>query len=150
MTQSASFTSATSRHALPLLFAGQAQKEFTVNEALARLDLLVHPAVEQERSDPPVSPQPGTSYLVASNATGLWQGQDASIAGWDGTQWTFVQPRSGVTVWDASQGQWRRFDGGWQLLTGPSEPLGGNVVDAEARAAIGDLITTLKNFGIFS
>jgi hypothetical protein len=35
---------------------GQVQNEFTLNEALIRIDLLVHPAVEKERGEPPADP----------------------------------------------------------------------------------------------
>lgn len=150
MTQTANFTSATSRHALPLLFAGQAQKEFTVNEALARLDLLAHPAIEEERSAPPASPASGISYLVRANATGAWAGYEESIAGWDGSQWTFVSPRVGMLLQDTAQGLLLRYEGGWRRLVGPAEPSGGGMVDAEARATISALITVLKSFGIFS
>ncbi|UOR16309.1 DUF2793 domain-containing protein [Qipengyuania aquimaris] len=150
MTQVASLTSSTSRYGLPLLFSGQSQKEFTVNEALARLDLLTHPAVEQELADPPPNPSAGDCYIVGTSATGDWAGHDASLAGWDGTQWTFVEPRDGMAIRCLSDGSLRQYSGGWQGYSAPLDPHGGSTVDIEARTAIAELITLLKAFGIFS
>ncbi len=53
------FETATAKFELPLLFAGQAQKEFFVNEALSRADLLLHCAIEGETAAPPPAPQAG-------------------------------------------------------------------------------------------
>lgn len=150
MTQVASLTSSTSRHALPLLFSGQSQKEFTVNEALARLDLLVHPAIEEELAVPPSAPSAGDCYIVGASATGEWAGHDASLAGWDGTQWTFVEARDGMTVRRLSDGTLLQYSEGWQSYSAPLDPDGGSTIDVEARTAISELITLLKAFGIFS
>lgn len=64
------FDSTTPRFGLPLLFAGQAQKEAFVNEAHALADALIHCAVEGEATAPPGAPVDGTSWLVGSPATG--------------------------------------------------------------------------------
>lgn len=144
------FTSATPRHSLPILFSGQAQKEFIVNEALARLDLLAHPYVIEERPDPPANPAAGDCYLIASNATGGWAGNDAALAGWDGSQWTIVPPSQGMLIREASQALWLVYSGGWQSIAAPVLPEGGSMVDTEARATIANILTALRDFGIFS
>ena len=58
------FDTATARHGFPMLVAGQAQKEFFVNEALARIDALLHPAFETVASTPPALPAAGECWLV--------------------------------------------------------------------------------------
>jgi len=74
------FDSTSSRFGLPLLYVGQAQKEAWINEAIARIDSLLHCSVEGERADPPASPANGEAWIVASGATGSWTGKDAMIA----------------------------------------------------------------------
>src|SRR5581483_2077842 len=62
--------STTPRLDLPFLAVGQAQKEFTHNEALQTLDALVAGAVEgAPLPAPPVSPALGSCYMVAAEAT---------------------------------------------------------------------------------
>jgi hypothetical protein len=150
MTSPAPLSSSTARHALPVLFPGQAQKEFTLNAALARIDLLLHPAVAVERVGPPAVPEASASYLVASQATGEFAGMDGRIAGWDGQQWVFAEPVEGMMVRDLSTGTLVRFSAGWQRALAPEEPSGGDTIDEQARAAISGIITTLKEFGVIS
>lgn len=150
MSQTATFPYATPRHALPVLFAGQAQKEFTVNEALARIDLLLHPAVSGTAATPPVSPVTGECYLVEDGASGAFAGHDGAIAGWDGNQWTFVTPRPGLRLYDNTSLQFRYFDGNWKSAAAPVEPAGGSVVDSEARAALAGLVDALKFVGLLA
>lgn len=150
MTDPVSFTSTTPRHALPFLFAGQAQKEFFVNESLARLDLLLHPAVEGERADPPGTPVKGECWLVGAGATGPWAAHERAVAGWDGTAWTFAEPVADMMVRDREAGGFRRFSGEWQAIARPADPAGGTAIDTEARAAIVAIMAALETFGIFS
>jgi hypothetical protein len=51
-----------------VLSVGQAQKEFTHNESLQTLDILVAGAVEEPPlSTPPTSPSVGACYIVAAD-----------------------------------------------------------------------------------
>lgn len=151
MTDPLSFPETTPRHALPMLYAGQAQKVVTVNEALAATDLLLHPAVSGERPDPPAAPVEGEMWLVAAGATGDWTGRDGALAGWTGGGWRFVAPRTGLRIFDIAAAAFRIFDGAWTAPpAAPPAPLDGTTVDAEARLAIAQIITRLCDVRIFS
>ena len=144
------FDTATPRFALPLLFAGQAQKEAFVNEAHALADALVHCAIEGESAAPPATPTDGTAWLVAARGTGDWTGHDGKLAMRQSGNWLFVAPRDGMRLLDRSTGQDRRFLAGWQAPAAPLEPSGGSVVDSEARVAIVALVEALRTAGVFS
>lgn len=150
MTEFVSFPSTSDRHDLPFLIAGQAQKEYFVNEALARIDMLLHPVVEGELSGPPAEPAVGLCYIVGTGAGGAWADETASIAGWDGTQWTFVKPAYGMAAFDRSIGQSKFFKGFWAASSGPEEPAGGAVIDTQARDAIANILVALRIAGIIS
>jgi len=136
------------RFGLPLLFPGQAQKEFSVNEAHALIDLLLHPAIEGISSVPPTAPQNGQSWLVWSNPSGAWAGHEGQIASFQGGTWLFCTPRDGLRILDRSTMQDILFRGGWIRAVRPAEPQGGTTIDTQARAAIAQLIAALVAGGI--
>ncbi len=148
MTDSALFDSASPRFGLPLLFQGQAQKEIFVNEAHCLTDALLHCTIADEASAPPASPQDGENWLVGSAASGEWEGQEGQLACRQAGQWIFVTPCTGLRVFDLAAGQERFFDGSWKKAMGVQEPIGGNVVDSEARAAVTQLLAALQVLGI--
>ena len=143
------FDTASPRFGLPLLFAGQAQKEVFVNEAHALADALLHCAIEGEASAPPSVPVEGTSWLIASGATGAWAGKSGMLACRQAGNWLFVAPRDGLLVLDRSSGQTLRYRGSWIVPEIPLEPTGGSTVDSEARTAISQLFAALRVAGIF-
>lgn len=150
MTTPVSFDSTTSRMGLPLLFAGQSQKEIFVNEALALTDALIHCIIEAEQPAPPATPADGLAWLVASAPTGDWSGQAGKIACRQLGQWLFVAPRDGMRIVNKATGQdWRRIGGAWKTPVPPAAPSGGATVDAEARAGLALLVQRLRDAGIF-
>lgn len=160
---------ATERYGLPLLQAGQSQKEITHNEAVVRTDALLHPSVESlSLTSPPSSPTTGQAWIVGSGANGDWAGQDHAIAAFQAGGWTFVVPSEGCLAWVRDEGVFALFGtGGWETGSWPVNglslggdamlttrqpaivaPTGGTTVDAEARIAIGHVLDILRAHGL--
>lgn len=150
MTEPLTFASRTENYSFPLLFAGQAQKEFFLNQALAAIDGLLQLAVEGTLADPPPSPAEGSCYRIAGGASGEWEGKDDMLALRIGSAWQLVTPPAGTRVFDRTTHQCLLFDAGWIAPNEPAEPAGGSVVDVEARASLAELVAALRNAGIFA
>lgn len=144
------FLDRTSRLNLPLLFAGQSQRETFVNETFIRLDALVHCAIESQADTPPAAPQEGQCWLVAPSASGAWAGQGSNIASYQQGQWLFQPPRDGLHLLNKSTGQRLHYHGSWQAAVKPALPTGGTVVDTQARAAIDAIVNVLIVSGVLA
>lgn len=161
----------TARLALPLIAAGQAQKEVTHNEALTLLDLMVQPtALGVGVNAPPGDPAEGSCWIVGPAPSGAWAGQAAAIAGWTAGGWRFVAAREGMEVFTGGSDGFARFSGGaWTIgtVTGTSlaigglqvvgarqpaiaAPTGGSVTDVEARATLGSILAALRIHGLIA
>ncbi len=146
-----SFESTSPRFGLPLLFAGQAQKELFVNEALSMIDGLLHCAIEDLAAIPPTTPAVGASWLVAPGAIGPWTGRDGQIALHQNGQWLFAEPRDGMRVLNKATGQdLRRANAAWIGVVAPAVATGGAVIDTEVRASLASLIDALRQAGVFA
>lgn len=139
---------ATPRHALPLLHVAQVQKEFLVNEALARVDVLMHCLVEGQIPTPPAAPSDGQAWIVAPDPVGAWAGMAGSIAARVAGNWLYVAPHDGLRAFDRSTSQELFYLGTWRRAQRPSAPTGGNTVDVEARSAIVNLLNALTVAGV--
>jgi len=148
MAQPIIFPSTTPNLELPLLYSGQAQKEFTLNQAFAALDAIAGKTVEGVFSAPPSDAAEGLCYLVGPGASAEWSDCSDCIAVRIAGGWHFVAPQEGFEVFDRSIDQKRVFRTGWEAGTAPAEPAGGSVVDAEARAAIVQLISAMQMAGV--
>lgn len=142
------FDSRTPRLELPLLFAGQAQKEGFVNELAARLDALLGLAIEAETGTVPTAPFDGQSWLVSGSPTGAWLGRSGEIASRQAGNWLFTVPRDGMRLLNRATGQELRYRAGWQSPVRPAAPSGGTTIDSEARSAIAAIIAALIAAGV--
>ena len=163
--------SVSARLALPFLVPGQAQKEFFHNEALQLLDILVQPAVVGlPQNDPPAQPVVGSSYLVGDSPTGAFDGHGHAIACWTEGGWRFCEAIEGMEITVETSGERARFlHGEWtigvvdassvrvngqQVLAARqpavSDPIGGPVIDEQARSALSQILAALRQHGLIS
>ena len=160
----------TARLKLPLLAAGQAQKEVTHNEALLLLDLLVATVGNAPSNDPPNGPTEGAVLICGKAPQGEWIGQANSLAVYTAGGWRFAPPVEGQKIIDEASGQEWQFRGGdWvcgavlaskivingRKVVGPqgaaiSGPTSGSVIDQEARSAIAAILGTLRTHGLIA
>lgn len=150
MPEPLSYSTATPRVGLPMLFTAQAQKETTVNEALVAIDFLLASAVEGVVAAPPATPLVGQAWIVGAAPTGAFAGHSGKIAGWTQGGWRFFQPGEGMRAFDIAAGAFRQYLNGWMMASAPDLPVGGGIVDVEARACLVALVTALEEIGIFS
>ncbi len=136
----------TPRIRLPLLDAAQAQKHVTVNEALARLDVVAAARVETMMlTAPPGTPADGEAHLVATGAAGAWSGQDGKLAVFLNGGWEFMTPWAGWRLWVAAESGVAVHDGaGWRLVQQLVSPGGAlsAVRQAEINHAVGSGATS--------
>ena len=159
------------RFALPLLAAGQAQKEIVHNEAVTMLEALVQPVAETlGDAAPPATPVAGRSWIVGASPSGDWTGQAHAIATWTDGGWRFTAPVEGMWLWVAvaslgarwSAGAWELgavragalLIGGGQVVGGRqpaiADPAGGTGIDVQARATITAILAALRNHGLIA
>lgn len=156
---------------IPLLAAGQAQKEITHNEALAIIDALIVPVVQSVApSNVPSSPLAGQSWIVGTSPTGDWLGQANALATWSQGGWRFTLPINGFVVSSLADGMQFQFDGaawvkgqinaanynvnGTRVVSARqpaiSSPSGGSVVDAEVRIIVTAILAAMQTHGLIA
>jgi hypothetical protein len=161
----------TSRLKMPFISAGQAQKEWVHNEALQILDMVAGAIVEEPaRNDPPTAASEGISYIIGPAPTGAWAGKAGQIATMSAGGWRFLAPVDGLSAlvrssglradylagaWDIGTVRAGRVEvGGEQVLSAQAaaiaSPSGGATVDAEARAAIDQILSALRGHGLIA
>lgn len=148
MSDALNFPSTTPMIGLPLLVAGQAQKELFVNQALAILDAFAPRAVAASLSEPPSAPAEGDCFRVIAPASQAWVGCEDHISIRIGGAWHIVPPRDGMRLFDRAADRDLFFQSTWQSISAPAAPAGGAVIDTEARAALVNLIQALGQMGI--
>lgn len=103
------------RLGLPYLAASQMQKHVTLNEALTRLDALVHAVVASRTTTAqPAAPPDGALWLLPSGATGpAWAGRAAgTLMRAENGGWTEVAAPDGLVILVRDAGELAVKDGG--------------------------------------
>jgi hypothetical protein len=139
---------------LPYIYAAQAQKHVTHNEAIRMLDALVQIAVaDRDLTAPPATPAEGARYIVAASATGAWAGRDGEIAAWQDGAWAFYPAAAGWLAWVADESRLVVWNGtAWTEAatqsTNPTPLVGVNATaDATNRLAVSSPASLLNHAG---
>lgn len=115
----------TPRLSLPLLAAGQAQKHVTHNDALMRLDGLIHLTVDSRtQTAPPASPTDLSAYIVPAAGTGAFAGRTDQVALFEDGGWTFLVPRAGWQAWVIDEAEHNLWTGTEWRRDSPLSSLG--------------------------
>ena len=90
----------TPNYDLTLLTSGQAGAEFTMNDALNRIDSLIVPrVVNKTTTTSPASPSAGDTYIV-NGTGGSWSTFAVNdVAFYDGAAWYNVTPTEGAIAY---------------------------------------------------
>jgi hypothetical protein len=145
-------TDITPRLSLPLLTAGQAQKEITHNEALVLVDALIAARVAAVNAlTPPTAPTTGQSWALGTAPTGLWAGQGGALAVATAGGWRFCAVPEGFSVRVAASGAiWLKQGTSWAAPAAIGAVSGGSVIDSEARSAIMAVRAALIGHGLIT
>lgn len=104
--------------AAPFVAANQAQKEVTVNTAIATIDAILNRgAIDRALDTPPGSPAAGDLYIVGSSPTGDWSANAGDIAYYQ-TTWKFISPNEGMTLWVNDEDLSYTWDGSDWVVNG--------------------------------
>ena len=121
-------------------------------------------------NDPPTSPAVGETYVVGSTPTGEWSAYADHVAAYGPGGWRFVAPLMGIALVEKTSGMAVAYGPlGWEtgivrasrvLVNGQqvvgqqagaiAEPVGGGVVDTEARTVIAEMLSALRQHGLIS
>jgi hypothetical protein len=146
---------------MPYLQPAQAQKHVTMNEALRVLDALTQISVlDRDLAAPPATPDEGDRYIVASSASGAWEGRSTEIAVWRDGAWAFHAPKPGWLCWVVDDEALVVWDGAtWTAAVAGSGGSGGGgsgefetvgvnaTADATNRLAVSGPATLLNHAG---
>lgn len=110
----------TTRLAMPLMSASQAQKHVTHNEAIEQLDAMVSAKIDGFVTAPAGGEGDGASYIVASGGTGDFDGWDYYFVYKLGGIWIPIIPADGMQAWSTADKRLYVFQtslGGWVPIT---------------------------------
>lgn len=106
----------TKGYQLPLLYTQQARKEYTINEALTKLDAVVNRAVYDIVQEIPEELDDNLYILAAEPKQNFAANANNLVFAYNFC-WEYLAPFSGQIFYIIKKGQFALFDGqNWQLL----------------------------------
>lgn len=141
----------TPRLSLPLLAAGQAQKHVTHNDALIRLDGLIHLTVDSRTlAAPPASPTALSAYIVPAGGSGAFAGRTDQIALFEDGGWTFLVPRAGWQAWVIDEAEHNLWTGTEWRRGSPLSSLGAERWGVNATADTTNRLAVSSDASLFN
>ena len=144
----------TPRLAIPLIAAGQSQKDVTHNDAVLALDRLVTLAVVSDAADePPESPADGTVWIVPAAGAAGWGQMAGTLMYRQNEAWIAQQPQAGQIAYVTITGAVLIYTGSWQVMRRMDAPAvvalpsGGSAPDPEARLTLATLVSIMEQHG---
>jgi hypothetical protein len=116
--------------------------------------MLVQPVVQSAAVvAPPEAAAEGMCWLVPQGGSGAWANRSGAMACWTAGGWRFAEASEGWTLWVADEGvTMRHQDGAWRQVAAAgmpiASPVGGDVIDMEARGAIDAILDRLVAAGL--
>ncbi len=126
---------ATPRLSLPYIASGQAQKHVTHNDALIRLDALIHLMVaSRTQALPPAVPAETEAYLVPADGEGVFAGRMDQLALFEDGGWIFLEPRKGWQCWIEDEAELHVWTGSQWRRASPLSEFGASLWGVNATA----------------
>ena len=148
----------TSRHKLPLLAVGQAQKEYTHNEALLLVDNLLNLSIvsivdRPEDIEPEAIEQnmdgESSAWLISDAPSGTWSQRANQIVISTANGFRYIEPVENMRIYNAQYGCLMIYkDMSWFIAPTHAEPVGGDIIDSQARESIATILNNLRQFGL--
>ena len=145
----------TPRLALPLLAAGQSQKDVTHNEALLGVDRLVAlTVVSRSVATPPASAAEGEAWIVPAAGVAAWGQPAGTLMHRQGSGWLAQTPRDGQQALVGDEIVLLVHAAGWKMVRRVEAPAvlalptGGVSVDSEVRTAFAAMVVVLQRQGL--
>lgn len=96
---------------------GQSDAHVLYNDSMNRVDSLILHAVIHRINTPPGSPPEGATYVVGDSPTGVWSSNAKDLVFYF-SDWIFVTPIEGYSVFNQNSNQLLCFDGtNWAEVT---------------------------------
>ena len=106
----------TKNFSIPMLHQNQAKKEYTINEALVRMDSIAAKMVRSRTAQTPYNElASGDLYIVPQTSSEVlqneWETQEGNVAIYINGKWEYIKAKRGLQFWVEDEDLEVRYDG---------------------------------------